>query len=69
MAPIKDEYKSGDAVPHSGIYKVAHDKHHAAEHEVTCVFGKVFPPCRICGLHPRFTLIKSAHHIDTHVLF
>ena len=69
MASIGDEFKPGDKVPQSGIYKVVHDKKHVAEHEVTCIFGKIFPPCNGCGQHPRFVLIKAANHIETHEYF
>lgn len=62
---IGSVFKPGDKVPKSGIYRVTHDDKHAQEHEVTCVFGKTFPPCNGCGAHPRFTLVKSAHHIET----
>jgi hypothetical protein len=65
MAKIGDVFKPGQDVPHSGIYKVIHDRSHAEEHEVTCVFGKKFPPCRECT-HPRFVLVRAAHHISTH---
>lgn len=63
------EYKPGDKVPKSGIYKVTHDKKHAAEHEVTAVMGEPFPPCNHCGAHPRFVLVKQAHHLKTHEHF
>jgi hypothetical protein len=69
MASIGDIFKPGDKVPHSGIYAVTHDKAHAAAHEVTCVFGKVFPPCNGCGNHPRFKLVRAAHHVETHENF
>lgn len=55
-------YKPGDTVPESGIYKVTHDPKHAATHEVTCIEGKTFPPCKGCD-HPRFVLVRSAKHI------
>lgn len=61
---MADVYKPGDKVPRSGIYKVTHDPRHAAEHEVTCVYGKRFPPCNHCGDHPRFTLVKYAKHVE-----
>ena len=57
-------YKPGDKVEHSGVYRVIHDKVHTAEHEVTCVFGKKFPPCNHCGDHPRFVAVKLAQHIE-----
>lgn len=65
---IGDEFTPGQPVPHSGIYRVIHDPSHAQEHDVTCVFGKKFPPCRGCQ-HPRFVLKKAARHIETHELF
>lgn len=57
-------YKPGDRVERSGIYRVTHDRNHAEEHEVTCVFGKRFPPCNECGEHPRFLVVHLAQHIE-----
>ncbi len=37
MATVGNQFKPGEEVPNSGIYKVVHDSYHAAEHEVTCV--------------------------------
>ena len=68
MADIGDVFKPGDTVPNSGIYRVIHDPKHAQEHEVTCIYGKKFPPCRDCA-HPRFMLVRKALHIDTHDFF
>ena len=65
MAAIGDVFKPGDKVPHSGIYQVVHDRNHAEQHDVTCVFGKIFPPCKGCGSHPRFKLVRAARHIET----
>jgi hypothetical protein len=55
-------YKPGDTVPESGIYKVRHDPKHAGNHEVTCIEGERFPPCRSCP-HPTFELVRKAVHI------
>ena len=64
MAPIGAQFRPGDAVPHSGIYRVVHDPIHAQEHEVTCLFGKRFPPWRGCG-QPRFVLVRAARYVET----
>ena len=64
-----DEYKPGDDVPRSGIYEVEHDNDHVEEHEVTCIKGKKFPPCNHCSKGVRFTLVRAAHHIETHEQF
>ena len=44
MATAGEVFKPGEEVPRSGIYRVIHDTNHSQEHEVTCVYGKVFPP-------------------------
>lgn len=62
-------YKPGDNVEGSGIYRVTHDPKHAAEHEVTVVFGKKFPPCKGCGAHPRFKAVELAQHIEANEHF
>jgi hypothetical protein len=65
MASVKagDVFEPGDKVRASGIYRVIHDPEHAQAHEVTCVFGKTFPPCRGCK-HPRYVLVRAAIHIE-----
>jgi len=66
---IGDIFKPGEEVPASGIYTVVHDSYHHENHEVTCVYGKRFPPCNHCGSHVRFKLKYMAHHISTHKQF
>ena len=63
------EYKPGEQVPTSGIYKVVHNKNHMQDHEVTAVKGEPFPPCNNCGQHPRFILIQPAKHLSEHEHF
>jgi hypothetical protein len=62
------EYKPGDEIPWSGIYRVTHAPAHMVEHEVTCIQGKLFPPCRDCD-HPRFVLVHAADHVEHHEHF
>jgi hypothetical protein len=66
---MPEQYKPGDKVPKSGIYKVSHDPNHDEEHEVTCIIGAPFPPCNHCGHRVRFELVRAAHHIDNHKHF
>jgi hypothetical protein len=63
-ASIGDVFKPGDKVQRSGVYRVTHDSEHRETHEVTCVYGKKFPPCNHCGNHPRFELVYGAKHIE-----
>ena len=61
-------YTPGGKVPHSGIYTVTHDPGHAREHEVTCIKGRKFPPCRNCK-GTRFELKKATIHVEDHRYF
>jgi hypothetical protein len=53
-------FKPGEECPLSGVYRVVHDPVPTKEHEVTCVYGKKFPPCNSCGHDVRFVL-KPEH--------
>jgi hypothetical protein len=67
-AKVGETFRPGQMCKQSGIYRVTHDPAHSQPHDVTCVYGKPFPPCRDCE-HPRFTLARAARHIDTHDFF
>lgn len=47
------EYKPGDVVPKSGVYRFVHDPDHVHAHaepeEIAAVQGDLFPTCRHCG--------------------
>jgi len=58
------EYRPGDHVDHTGIYRVVHGGNHAPEHEVTVRYGRRFPPCNRCGQNPRFYPVRLAPDID-----
>jgi hypothetical protein len=64
LADAKLEYRPGEIVARSVVYRVIHDQNHVATHEVTVVRGRKFPPCNHCGNHPRFVPSKLAIHID-----
>jgi len=57
-------YAPGQRVPTSGIYRVVHDQYHSTSHEVTCVRGEPFPPCRYCGNSVRYQLAHAALHLS-----
>jgi len=60
------QYKPGQKVPRSGIYKVNHDgRRHLDSHEVTAVKGEPFPPCQ-CGQGLTYSLVRAARHLNEH---
>ncbi len=58
-----ETFVPGKEVPRSGVYRVVHCRRHTPNHEVTCVFGKTFPPCNYCDNNVRFVLLRGARHI------
>lgn len=64
-----DTFRPGEPVPRSGIYVVAHNGHGKKDHEVTCVFGRKFPPCAECKANVIFILRYAAPHVKRHPLF
>jgi hypothetical protein len=65
----KRAHRVGSKVPESGVYEVIHHDNHSQRHEVTCIEGKRFPPCRHCGEDVEFRLVRGAIHIEHHTTF
>jgi len=62
-AKVGDVFTPGQKVPQSGIYDVLHDPVHQNKHQVTCVHGEPFPPCRTCKHGVKFRLAIAAIHV------
>jgi hypothetical protein len=60
---MAQEFKSGEIVPQSGIYRIPHDPAHTEAHEVTVIKGRRFPTCRHCK-SVRFELVRAPRHVD-----
>jgi hypothetical protein len=60
---MAQEFKSGDFVPQSGIYRLTHDPAHTGVDEVTALKGQRFPTCKHCK-DMRFELVRAARHVD-----
>jgi hypothetical protein len=62
------EYGPSETVPKSGIYDVVHKSPHSVSdhHQVTCVKGNKFPPCRDCKDGVKFKLHQAAYHLSEH---
>src|ERR1043166_3605741 len=62
-ATMAQEFKPGQIVPESGVYRITHDPQHAdMPHEVTVIKGRRFPTCRHCkGIS--FELVYAAKHV------
>jgi hypothetical protein len=55
---MAEQYKTGEIVPYSGIYQVAHAEHRLP-HEVTLLRANAFPPCSKCGNNVVFKLLRA----------
>jgi hypothetical protein len=55
---MAETYKTGQVVPHSGIYQVRHAEHRLP-HELTLLRANAFPPCSKCGNNVTFKLLRA----------
>src|SRR4051812_19136021 len=55
---MAETYKTGETVPHSGIYRVKHSEHRLP-HEVTLLRANTFPPCSKCGNNVAYQLLRA----------
>lgn len=60
---MAEEFKPGEKVPTSGVYRVLH-KGHRDGHDATLREGELFPTCTVCNDQVRFRLVQSAKLID-----
>jgi hypothetical protein len=56
------QFRCGDKIPESGIYRVYHRNHRLA-HEVTLLRDQLFPKCTKCEDSVYFELVRSAPDI------
>ncbi len=57
------EFRPGDRVPRSGLYRVYHDAHRLM-HEAALLTDDPFPGCRQCGPAVRFEFIRRLRDRD-----
>jgi hypothetical protein len=62
MPKKKKQFRCGDKILESGIYRVIHQKHRLA-HEVTLLRDQLFPKCIKCEDSVYFELVRSAPDI------
>jgi hypothetical protein len=60
--PEKKQFRCGDKILESGIYRVVH-RTHRLPHEVTLLRDQLFPRCTQCEDSVYFELVRSAPDI------
>ena len=63
MARHPEIYSTGEAVPASGIYSVAHAAHRLFA-EVAMFKGEAFPKCARCTDAVIFSIVREFHGLD-----
>lgn len=61
--PEQPVFRVGDAISHSGIYRVRHFEHRSP-HEVTLLRNELFPRCAKCGSAVYFELVKAVPGLE-----
>ena len=62
MPKVTKQFRCGDKIPESGIYRVVH-RDHRLPHEVTLLRDQLFPKCTRCEHSVYFELVRSAPDI------
>lgn len=60
--PMGSQFRCGEKIPESGIYRVVHSNHRLP-HEVTLLRDQLFPRCTRCEDSVYFELVRSAPDI------
>ena len=53
------QYVPGERAETGGVYRATHLQHRKP-HELSVNAGEQFPPCRVCGVQVRYTLVSAA---------
>ena len=61
--PEEGHFHSGEKVPKSGIYAVAHSGAHRAAHCILLLVNESFPGCEQCRGDATFRLLRAAPYI------
>jgi hypothetical protein len=67
MADDPQRFQSGDVVPQTGIYRVAHLAHRLP-HEVVIFAGDHFPRCAKCANSVVFELVHAVQDLFQHTV-
>jgi len=63
------EHRANDDCPQSGVYRVVHDPQHTEDHDVTVLYGHVFPRCSHHGCNPKFALVAAGQNVHSNNWF
>ena len=61
--PYRDTFGTGEAVPHSGLYRSEHVEAGCDQAQMVLITSERFPECPICGSNVQFTLVQAVPHI------
>jgi hypothetical protein len=59
-------FRTGEAIPESGIYRVVH-REHRLPHEVTLLRDEIFPKCAKCHDDVTFELVRGVAFAEEHL--
>jgi hypothetical protein len=66
---VAEEYHSRDECRQSGVYRAVHEPQHTPDHDVTVLFGRIFPRCSHHGCNPKFVLMTPGQNIHSNNWF
>ncbi len=66
---MADEYRAREVCKQSGVYRAVHGASHAPDHDVTVIYGHIFPRCSHHGCEPTFVLVAAGQNVTSNNWF
>jgi hypothetical protein len=66
---VADEFHAREECKQSGVYTAVHEPQHTPDHDVTVLYGHVFPRCGHHGCNPKFVLAMAGQNVNSNNWF
>ena len=66
---MAEEYRAREVCKQSGVYRAAHEPPHTPDHDVTVIYGHIFPRCSHHGCNPKFVVVAAGQNVASNNWF
>jgi hypothetical protein len=66
---VAEEYRARKVCKQSGVYRAVHEPPHTPDHDVTVIYGHIFPRCSHHGCNPKFVMVAAGQNVASNNWF
>jgi hypothetical protein len=63
------EYRAREVCGQSGVFCAVHSEQHTPDHDVTVLYGHIFPRCSHHGCEAKFVLVAAGQNVNSNNWF